>query len=227
MDQADAPTTTRHLLAGVGLALSACDDGSVLVNQLVNGSAAYASGMIRAGDVLEAVDNFAAEGASLSELSALVLGEPGSTVELTLRRSNEIFCVALVRNMVASNEPTCAAEGVYSHLTGAVAPDIPTELSNLFHIHARRRSQRQTLSSDELRRLQCFDLCHTETSFGSDGLIECMVCLDDLKDGDRVCSVPCPGKHLFHATCIQTWLSEGAATCPCDQHDIQRALKSP
>jgi len=42
----------------------------------------------------------------------------------------------------------------------------------------------------------------------------CAVCLEAMEVGDELCSLPCHSFHTFHAQCLDTWLSVGAAHCP-------------
>ena len=40
----------------------------------------------------------------------------------------------------------------------------------------------------------------------------CAICIDDFEEGDRLRKLPC--KHQFHASCIDTWITEKNASCP-------------
>jgi len=42
----------------------------------------------------------------------------------------------------------------------------------------------------------------------------CSICLCDLMPGEIARTLPC--KHLFHAACIDAWLTENSHVCPAD-----------
>ena len=41
----------------------------------------------------------------------------------------------------------------------------------------------------------------------------CVICTDDIKEGDDIMILKCPGKHFFHGNCIKSWLMV-KTTCP-------------
>ena len=41
----------------------------------------------------------------------------------------------------------------------------------------------------------------------------CVVCTDDIKEGDEIMILKCPAKHFFHGDCIKKWLMV-RTTCP-------------
>ena len=41
----------------------------------------------------------------------------------------------------------------------------------------------------------------------------CVICTEDIKKGDEIMILKCPGKHFFHAECIKSWLIV-KTTCP-------------
>lgn len=43
---------------------------------------------------------------------------------------------------------------------------------------------------------------HREKDIPSD---ECIICLEEYQEGEKIRTLPC--KHLFHSTCIQSWLN--------------------
>jgi len=44
---------------------------------------------------------------------------------------------------------------------------------------------------------------------------DCSICIEDLKEGETIISVPCSAKHKFHKACIDRWLEkEPPTTCP-------------
>ena len=42
--------------------------------------------------------------------------------------------------------------------------------------------------------------------------VECVVCLDAVREGEPVKRLPCG--HVFHSSCIDPWLLEEKAVCP-------------
>lgn len=53
-------------------------------------------------------------------------------------------------------------------------------------------------------------------------LVECEFCLEDYKDGDELTRLPC--MHIFHRTCIETWLAT-ESVCPNCRLDFLDAIK--
>lgn len=51
---------------------------------------------------------------------------------------------------------------------------------------------------------------------------ECIVCLSDFQDGDRVRCLPC--KHVFHTACIDEWLGRDAH-CPLCRNGLQQGSR--
>ena len=41
----------------------------------------------------------------------------------------------------------------------------------------------------------------------------CVICTEDIKKGDEIMILKCPGNHFFHASCIKSWLIV-KTTCP-------------
>ena len=41
----------------------------------------------------------------------------------------------------------------------------------------------------------------------------CVICTEDIKEGDEIMILKCPAKHYFHANCIKSWLLV-KTTCP-------------
>ncbi|KAJ0765929.1 putative transcription factor C2H2 family [Helianthus annuus] len=83
-------------------------------------------------------------------------------------------------------------------------------------------AQRSTMSEDDIKKLPCYDYKLNREDEedddcgggGSDEVrkVECAVCLEVFKVGDRCRLLPnC--RHSFHAKCIDSWLIKNAA-CP-------------
>jgi len=52
----------------------------------------------------------------------------------------------------------------------------------------------------------------------------CSICLDEYEDGCKRITLPCNGRHVFHAECIRTWLSESSRQCPLCKSNILEIL---
>mmetsp|Transcript_102278 Transcript_102278/g.203035 ORF Transcript_102278/g.203035 Transcript_102278/m.203035 type:complete len:202 (-) Transcript_102278:32-637(-) len=48
---------------------------------------------------------------------------------------------------------------------------------------------------------------------------DCVICLDILTDSMTVCALPRCG-HVFHRTCIESWLTRGKPECPLDAIEV-------
>jgi len=54
--------------------------------------------------------------------------------------------------------------------------------------------------------------------------VECVICLNDFKDGDDVLQLKCSKRHIFHFECLRTWIeSENGrrGQCPICRAKIQ------
>ena len=50
--------------------------------------------------------------------------------------------------------------------------------------------------------------------------INCAICTEDIKIGDDLFMLKCPGKHFFHADCIKTWLNVKLVCPMCRSENI-------
>uniref|UniRef100_A0A2P2KW40 RING-type E3 ubiquitin transferase n=1 Tax=Rhizophora mucronata TaxID=61149 RepID=A0A2P2KW40_RHIMU len=58
----------------------------------------------------------------------------------------------------------------------------------------------------------------TEGKFdGSNGIVGCVICQEQLLGGDEVTGMPC--SHVFHVKCIEKWL-EQSRSCPLCRLDL-------
>jgi carboxyl-terminal processing protease len=83
---------------GIGATLKQLNNGDVQIVRTITGTPAFKGG-IEAGDIIEAVDGKRVNGLSTSEVAAMVRGERGTTVKLTIRREGrpKPFDINLVR----------------------------------------------------------------------------------------------------------------------------------
>ncbi len=89
-------------LAGIGVFFGQQrNDGRVFIQNIVKGGSAERDGTVRNGDVLLSIENQSVQGASLSDLRNLILGAPGTFVELSFQRADgageRTFSVRLMR----------------------------------------------------------------------------------------------------------------------------------
>ncbi len=83
----DISIITRGQYGGVGLNVGT-RGGQITVVAPIEGASGYKQG-VRAGDVLRSVDGKATDDLSLDDVQALMRGEPGTTVTLTVAREGE------------------------------------------------------------------------------------------------------------------------------------------
>ena len=84
---------------GIGISLQNTDDGSFVVQSVVENGPADQAGMCPE-DVIVQVDDQSVEGLSLSELSAMIKGEAGTQVNVTVLRRGEALTLYVTRNRV-------------------------------------------------------------------------------------------------------------------------------
>jgi hypothetical protein len=85
-----------------------------------------------------------------------------------------------------------------------------------YRIHAERvlTQKKNRLSEDELEVLNV--VVYERNSV--DSLHACAICLEDLKQGDKVRNLPC--KHLFHTECVDGWFLKVHRSCPTCRQDV-------
>jgi len=102
---------------GIGAQVNQNDAGQTVIVLTYEGSPATAAG-IMAGDIITAVDGQSTEGMSLSEVVALVRGEEGTTVVLTIEREGAAgpLEISVVRGQI--DQPSVSLEmiGTIAHL---------------------------------------------------------------------------------------------------------------
>lgn len=83
---------------GIGVMVKTNDQGSIVVMEVVADSPAAAAGVL-ADDVFHAVDGESVAGLSQADLSALVPGPRGTSVQVTFRRGGELLTFDIVRDV--------------------------------------------------------------------------------------------------------------------------------
>lgn len=64
---------------------------------------------------------------------------------------------------------------------------------------------------------ESIDALPTETLASSDNASECAICLDQMKAGDTIQTLPC--LHRYHQACSEQWLKQ-SGKCPVCKHDV-------
>ncbi len=99
-DHAELDILSRGRYFGIGLTMGH-RDGRLVVISTIEGASGFRQG-VRAGDVVTHIGDRSAEGMSLGDARTLLRGEPGSTVDLTIRREgvDEPLHFTLMREQV-------------------------------------------------------------------------------------------------------------------------------
>jgi hypothetical protein len=89
---------------GVGMCLTASDQGCLIIAQMESGGSASRSGVCMVGDELLKIDGIVVEKAPLGSIPDRIHGRAGTTISLTLRRSRDqapmVYEIELVRGDV-------------------------------------------------------------------------------------------------------------------------------
>mmetsp|Transcript_54988 Transcript_54988/g.129677 ORF Transcript_54988/g.129677 Transcript_54988/m.129677 type:complete len:403 (+) Transcript_54988:83-1291(+) len=78
-------------VAGVGIYFEQFEDGKFVVQRIAEDGPAARHGRVQEGDVLLSVDGIEVWGLNLDQIKILILGQPGSPVEIRLARSHVSF----------------------------------------------------------------------------------------------------------------------------------------
>ncbi len=84
---------------GIGIQYYELNDNTFLVERVFKGSGAEAGGMLK-GDVIVAVDGTEVSGKDIDEISAMIKGEEGSKVIITVMRENQKKDLTITRSVV-------------------------------------------------------------------------------------------------------------------------------
>ena len=84
---------------GIGIQYYELNEDTFLVERVFKGSGAEAGGMLK-GDVIVAVDGTEVKGKTLDEISAMIKGEEGSDVVITVMRENAKKDLTITRSVV-------------------------------------------------------------------------------------------------------------------------------
>lgn len=96
-EYADFADNSANAYVGVGITVQATDDGSgMLVVAVQEGGPAAEAGM-ETGDIIVQVEGSSVEGMSVSQISALIKGEEGTPVTVTVLRSGDAVSLTMTR----------------------------------------------------------------------------------------------------------------------------------
>ena len=86
-------------VAGVGVSVSMDTDGYMLVNKVYDGSTASSAGIV-SGDLIIKVDDINLTAETFAEAEALLIGDAGTKVTLTVRRDSEDTEMEITRRVI-------------------------------------------------------------------------------------------------------------------------------
>lgn len=92
-------TSLQGNFVGIGIQYYAVDEETAMVDRVFKGSGAEAGGMMQ-GDIIIKVDGKDCAGLSLDEISAMIKGEEGTTVNISVLRENEEKELIITRSVV-------------------------------------------------------------------------------------------------------------------------------
>lgn len=92
-------TSLQGNFVGIGIQYYAVDEETAMVDRVFKGSGAEAGGMMQ-GDIIIKVDGVECTGLTLDEISAMIKGEEGTTVKITVLRENEEKELTITRSVV-------------------------------------------------------------------------------------------------------------------------------
>jgi hypothetical protein len=77
---------------------------------------------------------------------------------------------------------------------------------DFFNVRGFRGVRRNRINSgdDILKKLK--KITYTKLLFDVEDTLECVICLNEFKDGDDVIQLKCSKKHIFHVDCLSEWI---------------------
>ena len=96
---ADYQDQKKNSYVGIGVTITPASDGSLEVKQVTAGGSAEEAG-VQAGDFITGVNGQSIMGTDLNTISAMIKGEAGTTVELTLSSGGQEKIVTVTRRQI-------------------------------------------------------------------------------------------------------------------------------
>ncbi len=103
--------TSSKTVAGVGITATMDSDGYMLVNKVYEGSTASSAGII-SGDLIVKVDDINLTADTYAQAEALLIGDAGTKVTLTVRRDSEDSEIEITRRVIT---PPSVASAVFDN----------------------------------------------------------------------------------------------------------------
>ncbi|MBQ4642711.1 MAG: PDZ domain-containing protein [Oscillospiraceae bacterium] len=107
--------SSGETVSGVGLSVSMGSDGYMLVNNVYEGSTAASAGIV-SGDLIIKVDDIGLTADTFAEAEALLVGEAGTKVTLTIRRDGEDTEMEITRRVLVPTTVYTTVFGDYHYI---------------------------------------------------------------------------------------------------------------
>jgi len=119
--------------AGVGIGFSCDEEANFIISKIVPGSPAALSRQVKAGDILVLVDGMPLDDLSVKDLSKLLKGPVGTSVQLHLKRRGSVLQVTLTRNHpgVGGGGKSAGGSSVAAEIFNSVSGIASSSLSSL------------------------------------------------------------------------------------------------
>lgn len=114
-DYAAYISASKDTVAGVGLNTTMDSDGYMLVGKVLEGSTAASAGILP-GDLITKVDDIKLSIDTYSEAQALLTGEAGTKVTLTVRRDSEDTEMEITRRVLTASTISTTKFGDYAYI---------------------------------------------------------------------------------------------------------------
>ncbi|KAJ8553790.1 hypothetical protein K7X08_024468 [Anisodus acutangulus] len=86
------------------------------------------------------------------------------------------------------------------------------------------RNVNRSMSQEDIKKLPCFDYKVEAVKGSTTSLVDCAVCLENFKVGEKCRLLP-KCNHSFHAQCIDSWLKQTGA-CPICRASAKLSLET-
>ena len=98
-ETADQNRSIAAQLSGIGVVISASDNGKITVEEVIEGSPAFANGM-KVGDIILKINGNPTSGLDIKKVADMIRGEKGTTVELLVLRDKGMLTKKIVRDNI-------------------------------------------------------------------------------------------------------------------------------
>ena len=108
-------SSSGETVSGVGISVSMDSDGYMLVNNVYEGSTAASAGIVP-GDLIIKIDDIDLTSENFSQAEALLIGEAGTKVTLTIRRDSEDTEMEITRRVLVPTVVYSTVFGDYHYI---------------------------------------------------------------------------------------------------------------